>query len=200
MKRTIGKKFRYQKNIFFNLGITHQKFSCMDVKCNNNHFLNINMVVVNTEGIMELSKEIKQEKFTSEWQKLAINIMFTGSWVNTLAMRRLKTYDLTSQQYNLLRILRGQHPNPVSGQLIQARMIDKMSNISRLIEKLRIKGLLERNISSLDRRVIEVFISSQGIELLKKIDDTEKKWESNFASLSEEEAHTLNYLLDKVRG
>jgi len=149
---------------------------------------------------MKLEDEIRQKSFKSESQKLAINILYTGSWVNAIAIKRLRPHRITPQQYNILRILRGQHPKPVGGIQIKERMLDKMSNISRLIEKLRVKGLVDRQGCLKDRRAIDVTITLKGIALLDILDESENQWEKQFLSLSAEEQKTLNNFLDKLRG
>lgn len=149
---------------------------------------------------MELEKEIKQKRFRSEYHKLVLNIVYTGNWISSSNSQWLRKYALSSQQYNVLRILRGQHPNPVSGNLLKDRMLDKMSNTSRLVEKLRLKGLIERKTCKNDRRAVDIIITDAGLELLKEIDTTEEDWVGQFATLSEKETKTLNTLLDKLRG
>ena len=148
---------------------------------------------------MRLEEEIKQKSFKSEYQKLAVNIIFTHGWLNTLQKKQFDSFGITSTQYNILRILRGQHPNPASINLLKDRMLDKMSDTSRLIERLRVKGLVDRQICSNDRRKSDVKITGEGLNLLKNLDDVEKNIESIFSSLSKKEAKTVNDLLDKMR-
>ncbi len=149
---------------------------------------------------MELEKEINQKKFKNPAHKLAVNIIYTFNWLNEYQVNLLKPYDLTLQQFNVLRILRGQHPQPASVKLIRERMLDKMSDASRIVEKLRVKELVSRNTSNDDRRACEVNISKKGLDLLDRIDKAEKDFEKNFATLSVEEIDKLNELLDKLRG
>lgn len=149
---------------------------------------------------MRLEDEIKQKKFNSELNKLLINLIFTGNWVKDLNSQMLKPYGLTTQQFNILRILRGQHPNPASINLLIERMLDKMSNASRLVEKLRLKGFVERRECKKDRRQADVVITDSGLEVLKKIDQDLVAFEKKFASVvSEEEAKDANRILDKLR-
>ncbi len=147
---------------------------------------------------MRLEDEIMQKKFKSEYHKLLINIIFTGNWVNAESIKFLKQFGISPQQYNLMRILRGRHPESASITLLTERMLDKMSNASRLVEKLKKKSLVERIECPNDRRKVEVTINEKGLELLKKIDDYE--YEKNFKNLSVTEAKLLNSLLDKFRG
>ena len=149
---------------------------------------------------MKIGEEIKQEKFSSEYQKLIINVGFTSSWMQRVASCKLKDYKLTPQQFNILRILRGQQPNPATINLLTERMIDKSSNASRLVDKLVTKDLVKRQECPSDRRQVDVIISKQGLELLAKIDKEEESWLSEFKALSVSEAKELNRLLDKLRG
>ncbi|MGD9487899.1 MAG: MarR family winged helix-turn-helix transcriptional regulator [Calditrichaceae bacterium] len=149
---------------------------------------------------MELEKEIKQKTFKNEYQKMIVNIMFTHGWMNSLLSNRLKKYGISPQQFNILRILRGQYPEPARVNLLKDRMLDKMSNASRLVEKLRIKGLVDRHICENDRRAVDVVITQEGLDVLKKIDELEKEWEKQFYTLSPDEVNELNKLLDMLRG
>jgi DNA-binding MarR family transcriptional regulator len=149
---------------------------------------------------MRIEDEIKQKQFRNEYDKLIINLLYTGGWVNANNSRQLKPYRVSVQQYNILRILRGQHPNPATVNLLKERMLDKMSNASRLVEKLRVKGLVERRICEHDRRAVDVIITQKGLDLLAEIDALLNSWEEQFKALTPEEASTLNSLLDKLRG
>lgn len=149
---------------------------------------------------MKLEDEIKQKKFNNDYHKLAVNLIYTHGWLSNHQAEFFKSFDITGAQYNILRILRGQHPNPASINLLKDRMLDKMSDASRLVERLKNKGLVEREICPDDRRKVEVKITDRGIELLKKMDDLEDKFESLFANLKLSEAKMLNELLDKIRG
>ncbi len=149
---------------------------------------------------MEIEKEIKQNKFKDEIHKLMINQLITGKWITNLIAKQLKPFGITNQQYNVLRILRGQKSNYISVNAISDRMIDKMSNVSRLIDKLVDKKLVQRKINKDDRRQADIVINQKGLDLVKAIEDTEDDLKSNFKSLSEEEAKQLNDLLDKLRG
>ena len=148
---------------------------------------------------MKIEEEIKQGKFQSEYHKLAINLTFTANWLTRKVTQGLKPYKLTPQQFNVLRILRGQHPNPASINLITERMIDKMSNASRLVDKLLAKALVERTTCPLDRRQVDVKMTKKGLELLEKIDNESKNWDDNLKTLSKKEAQELNALLDILR-
>lgn len=147
-----------------------------------------------------LEAEIQQKKFSSEYHKMVLNIVYTGIWITSLNSERFKKYKLTPQQFNILRILRGQYPNPATVNLLIERMLDKMSNASRLVDKLKAKGLVERKINVNDRRACDVIITKKGLDLLDLIDEDQKKWEEPYSTLTKTEAKELNRLLDKLRG
>lgn len=149
---------------------------------------------------MKLESEIKQRKFKNEYHKAIVNIVYTYNWMIEKQTNQLKSYDITLQQFNILRILRGQHPNPATVKLIKERMLDKMSDVSRLVEKLRIKELVDRHICQHDRRNVDVFITEKGLELLKELDPKEKEMEEFMSNLDENEIEQLNIYLDKLRG
>lgn len=149
---------------------------------------------------MKIEEEIKQKKFSSETHKLIINLFYTNSWLTNLHAQFLKPFGITSQQYNILRILRGQHPNTATINLLQERMIDRMSNASRLVEKLRVKGLVGRCVSKDDRRAVDVVITEKGLNVLKEIDLLYSGFETKLQTIDNAEMKTLNDLLDKLRG
>ena len=149
---------------------------------------------------MKLEDEIVQKKFDSDYHKLTVNIFYTSHWLANLHSAALKPHNLTIQQFNILRILRGQYPEVVNLKLIKERMLDKMSDVSRLVERLREKGLVERKICPKDRRNIDVCITENGLDLLKELDKDIEKLDRLFSNLSHEEVQSLNGLLDKLRG
>ncbi len=149
---------------------------------------------------MNLGEEIKQKKFKSVYEQVIVNLLFTSNWAGSLHHKLLKPYGISQQQYNVLRILRGQYPNPASVGLITDRMLDKNSNASRLVEKLVHKELIERTVSKYDRRQRDVLITEKGLELLGKIDLEFEELEKQFTKLDVEEAKQLNDLLDRLRG
>ena len=149
---------------------------------------------------MELEKEIKQEKFRNDTHKLGVNILYTYGWVYNYMVEILKKYSITLPQFNVLRILRGSMPRPVSIKSIRDRMLDKMSDASRIVEKLRAKGMVERNVSQSDRRECEVIITQKGLDLLGRMDEEEENFDKIFSNLSQTEVVELNSLLDKMRG
>jgi DNA-binding MarR family transcriptional regulator len=149
---------------------------------------------------MKLEDEIKQKSFQSEFHRLAINVMFTSAWIQSSHLRLLKPFGLTTQQYNVLRILRGQQPNPASVSLIQERMLDKNSNASRLVDKLVAKNLIERKTCPSDRRQVDIRITSKGIELLAVMDTKLAELETSYKGITIAEAAQVSDLLDKFRG
>ncbi|MEO1518620.1 MAG: MarR family transcriptional regulator [Bacteroidota bacterium] len=150
---------------------------------------------------MKLEDSIQQKKFGSEYEKLAINILFSSSWLNQMHSEVLRPYNISWQQFNILRILRGMHPKPATVKLLTERMIDKMSNASRLVEKLKQKGLVERRSCPSDRRRVDIGITSQGLSLINQASiHMEKAIGAYLKGLDAQEANQLNELLDKMRG
>lgn len=149
---------------------------------------------------MSLEDDILQQKFASEHHKAAINILYTGSWVYSNNAARLKKHGITPEQYNVLRILRGSHPNKLMLADITNRMLDKSSNATRLVEKLRQKGCVKRDVCENNRRQVDISITDKGLALVKTIDAEEKEWVESLKNISKAEAVELNRLLDKLRG
>lgn len=150
-------------------------------------------------GSMGISEDIKQPVFKSEVNKAIINIIYTNNWLNQHQMAWFKPFGLTAPQYNILRILRGQYPNPATVNLLIDRMLDKCSNASRIVDKLEGKGLVVRKQCPSDRRAVDVIISQKGLNLLTEMDGVQQEWEKKIVGLSEEECARLNELLDKLR-
>lgn len=149
---------------------------------------------------MRIEDEIKNSKPIPIEQKTVINLMFTGNVVKEQINRSIKHFDLSIEQYNVLRILRGQKGNPANLSTIQERMINKMSNTTRLIDKLLKKELVTRHTCELNRRKVEILITEKGLSLMLDIDSTLKKSDKKATdSLSKDEMETLNSLLDKLR-
>jgi DNA-binding MarR family transcriptional regulator len=148
---------------------------------------------------MGIDKDIHQNKFRNERHKAMINLLFTYGW----AIERLKQFvseeDITHQQFNILRILRGSHPTPLSTLMIRERMIDKMSDTSRIVDRLLSKGLVKKVICKKDRRLVDVTITEKGLKLLEKLDRKQDEMDGILNNLSEKEATNLSKLLDKIR-
>lgn len=149
---------------------------------------------------MPLEDDIKQEKFETEYHKAAVNILFTAGWLHSANAKRLKPYDITPEQFNVLRILRGSHPQAMMLAEITCRMIDKNSNATRLVEKLRMKSLVKREICENNRRQVDIMITEKGLSLLSKIDKHSEEWVATLKNINKSEAQGLNFILDKLRG
>lgn len=147
---------------------------------------------------MSLNKDIKQESFKNERQKAMVNLIFTYNWTTEQLKQLFENEGLTMQQFNILRILRGS-AIPLSTLQIRERMLDKMSDSSRIVDRLVIKGLVKKITCKTDKRLVDVTITGKGLKLLEKLDSREEKMESIFHALTENEANTLNTLLDKIR-
>ena len=149
---------------------------------------------------MRIEEEIHQIKFRNGFHKLAVNIIYTHGWLIGKQAELFGKYDITGSQFNILRILRGQHPNPASVGLLKERMLDKMSDTSRLVERLRVKGLVKRELSKGDRRRVDVSITDKGLKLLGEMDKLDQSYDSIFENLNEKEAEKISEMLDKLRG
>lgn len=147
---------------------------------------------------MSIEKVVNQTKFRNEHHKMSINLIYTYNWVMEQYKKFFEKADLTPQQYNILRILRGAG-HALSTLQIRQRMLDKMSDTSRIVDRLIKKELVEKAISKNDRRLVDVTISSKGLALLEQLDAFTNEIDSPLTSLSEEEAKTMNHLLDKLR-
>jgi DNA-binding MarR family transcriptional regulator len=148
---------------------------------------------------MKLEKELSQKQFNNIYHKLALNIMFSNNWIMEGQTKILKPYQFTQPQYNVLRILRGSYPTPLTINSIIDRMLDRMSNVSRLVDKLVEKGYVNRTQSTDDRRAVDIVIMKKGLDILAEIDKKQEKWEANFTTITEDEAKQINNLLDKMR-
>lgn len=146
---------------------------------------------------MSLEKDINQPKFRNNYQKAAINILYTSNWLQQELKTFLEPAGITIQQFNILRILRGQ--SPLSTLQIRERMLDKMSDTSRLVERLIKKGLLKKQSCQKDKRLVDVTINEKGLELLVILDRDADGLDNLLSKLTQEESITLNGLLDKIR-
>ncbi|ADB36429.1 MarR family winged helix-turn-helix transcriptional regulator [Spirosoma linguale] len=150
---------------------------------------------------MSIETDIKQSTpFKSPYQRVLVNLMYTSNWIAGSQTQLLKPFKLTLQQYNVLRILRGQYPNPIKVSEITERMLDKMSNASRLVDKLLAKKLVLRTECPSDRRAVDVIITEKGLALLKQLDTHQDALNRSFQEkLTVEEAESLSLLLDRLR-
>jgi DNA-binding MarR family transcriptional regulator len=149
---------------------------------------------------MEIEKEIQNAKFINNYQKVSVNIVYTYNCLNALLKRELNLHKITNQQFNILRILKGQYPKPATINILKDRMLDKMSDASRIVDRLVQKELVTRCVNDKDRRAVDILISDKGLNLLKNIFLEDLMNNSLQNNISEEEAETLSRLLDKLRG
>ncbi|GHA63122.1 MarR family winged helix-turn-helix transcriptional regulator [Pontibacter akesuensis] len=149
---------------------------------------------------MRIEDEIHQKEFKNDYRRLMANLLFTNNWLNQQMTPFFKELGLTLQQHNVLAILRGQHPNPVCFGDIQNRMVDRNSNVTRLIDKLIEKGYVTRDICQSNRRMIEVRLTEKGTEKLQEVDAKFPQLFASFENLTTEEAVLASNLLDKLRG
>ncbi|MCY7422136.1 MAG: MarR family transcriptional regulator [Chitinophagaceae bacterium] len=147
---------------------------------------------------MGISKEIKQTTFRSENHKAMVNIIFSSNWLIERIKNFLEKEDITHQQYNILRILKGSG-TPLSTLQIRERMIDKMSDTSRIVERLLKKDLANKVVCLHDKRLVDVTITQKGLSLLERLEPNIKEMDSLVAGLNQQEAEALNELLDKMR-
>lgn len=144
-----------------------------------------------------IEEEIRQTKFSSSHQKAVVNLIFTSNWLQTRQQEFFKSFGITGQQFNILRILKGQYPKSISGTDIKARMLDRNSDVSRLLDRLVAKKLITKRTCPNDKRASDVLITDEGLALLAEINKTRKQ--DSILALSDEEARTLSDLLDKAR-
>ena len=147
---------------------------------------------------MGIEKDIQQTNFRNEFQKMGINIIYTAHWLNEKMGQILSTEDITQQQYNILRILRGSEC-PLSTLKIRERMLDKMSDTSRIVDRLIVKDLVEKTACVKDKRLVDITVTKKGLQLLEKLDALNEQIDSILKGVSEKEATTMNQILDKLR-
>ena len=149
---------------------------------------------------MGLEQDLHQSKpFTNAYRKASVNILFTHGWLLEQMKHWLKPYGITMKQYNVLRILRGAK-GPISTCIVKDRMIDRQSDVSRLVDRMVLKGWISKSISEVDKRLVELKIEDSGLLLLETISGSSNEMDKVFSNLSEEEAASLSDLLDKLRG
>lgn len=148
---------------------------------------------------MKIEDEIKQQRFVSPHQKAVVNLLYTTNWLLAKQKDVFKSYNVTLQQFNIMRILRGQHPKSISATEIKARMLDKNSDVSRLLDRMIAKGLVTKRTSISDKRAADVTLTDEGHSLLADMDKVQQKLD-NILVLSEADALQLSDLLDRSRG
>ncbi|SDZ92717.1 MarR family winged helix-turn-helix transcriptional regulator [Pedobacter hartonius] len=145
-------------------------------------------------------KETKAPRYESAFHEVIVNVSFTHNWCNDKVKQAVSPYDITSQQFNVLRILRGQFPNPSTINLIKSRMLDKMCDASRIVDRLVQKGIVIKNVNNYDKRAVDILINDKGLILLKKIDNEVSLSGILSSNITQEEAEQLITLLNKARG
>ncbi len=148
---------------------------------------------------MSIDKDIQQVKFRNAHQKAAINIIYTLGWMRERTAAIFEAEDITPQQFNILRILRGSAPEPLSTLQIRERMLEKMSDTSRIVDRLITKGLVKKLTCKNDRRLVDIMISDKGKKLLERLDTRQDEIDGVLGNLSERDANILSDLLDKIR-
>ena len=148
----------------------------------------------------KIEDAIQQKEFKDPFNKAVVNLLYTHSYLVSAQNSLFKAYGISPEQYNVLRILRGQNGEPTTVSSIQDRMLNKMSNASRLVEKLKLKDLVVRKECPADRRQVDVLITEKGLELLNMLQKIVEESNVKFVHLNDEEARQLNELLDKLRG
>ena len=148
---------------------------------------------------MGIDKDIQQAKFRNVYQKAGINLIYTLGWMKDKTKCIFDEEDITSQQFNILRILRGSFPQPLSTLQIRERMLEKMSDTSRIVDRLIAKGLVKKITCKADRRLVDVIITDKGKKLLERLDAKQDETDGVLRNLTEKEATTLSDLLDKIR-
>lgn len=149
---------------------------------------------------MGIEDQIKTSRFQDGWHKAIINILFTNNWLSNVLEDRASKKCITLQQFNVLRILRGQYPNPASNATIRERMISSTPDISRLIERIVAKGLVTRTKNKADKRAVDLLITEKGLQLLDELEADMNLSTMLSENISEDEAQLLSNLLDKLRG
>ena len=149
---------------------------------------------------MGIDQDIHQTKFRNDYQKASVNLLYTYGWITERTKEVFAAEDITPQQFNILRILRGSYPQPLSTLQIRERMLDKMSDTSRIVDRLIAKGVVKKATCKTDRRLVDVMITEKGKKLLERLDERQEELDNIMSNLSVKEAVTLSDLLDKLRG
>jgi DNA-binding MarR family transcriptional regulator len=149
---------------------------------------------------MSIEEEIQQTSFRNPKQRAAINLIFTGNWLMDRQQAFFRNFGITASQFNILRILRGRHPQKISVREIGLRMLDKNSDVPRLLDRLLTKELVSKVTCEKDKRAADVAITPAGLDLLEKLDPYITEMEKQIIGLDEDEAIMLSNLLDKLRG
>ena len=147
----------------------------------------------------KIEERLSQKKFQNPNHKIRVNLLHTASWLKGEVTKFLQPYEITQGQFNILRILRGEYPEAISTLQIRERMIDSKSDTSRMVDRLCKKNLLLKKPCTHDKRLVNVYITEDGLALLEKIDGNMEDLDAVTDNLDERELKLLNYLLDKLR-
>jgi DNA-binding MarR family transcriptional regulator len=147
---------------------------------------------------MGIEQDIQQPNFRNEFQKMGINLLFTANWLNEQIGKMLSEEGVTQQQYNILRILRGS-TTPLSTLKIRERMLDKMSDTSRIVDRLIAKELVVKNTCEKDKRLVDITLSPKGLNLVDQLDQYNERIDALLKGINESEAQMMNQILDKIR-
>lgn len=149
---------------------------------------------------MKIEDELQVTKFSSAWQRATVNVLFTASWLTLILEKRASKMNITLQQFNVLRILRGQHPHPCTNNLLRSRVIGNTPDVSRLVDRLVKKELVSRTKGELDKRSVNLLITQKGLDLLQEIEDDMMLNDFLPHRITVQEANQLSAILDKFRG
>lgn len=150
--------------------------------------------------MMKIEEAIRQPNFTDSYQKAIINLMYTANWLREEQTKLLKPYDILPQHFNVMRIIRGRHPKPVSPGEIKEVMIDKTNDLTRLLDKLEKKGWIQRRLCPANRRKMDVTLTEDGIKILQETSNAMNAFTGKLKTrFSDKEAVSLSKLLDKLR-
>ena len=148
----------------------------------------------------KIEELVKVKQFASPWHRATINIIYTNNWLNVMLEKRAGAKQITLQQFNVLRVLRGQYPNPVTNNLLKERLLTKTPDISRLVHRIVSKGLVSREKNSIDKRAVDLLITDKGLELLQEIENDMMLDDVLPENISVDDCLKLSELLDKFRG
>lgn len=149
---------------------------------------------------MKIEDELQVKKFSSDWQRATVNVLFTASWLTLILEKRASKKNITLQQFNALRILRGQHPRPCTNNLLRSRVIGNTPDVSRLVDRLVKKELVSRTKGEQDKRSVDLLITPKGLSLLQEIEEDMMLTDFLPDRITLEEAIQLSEILDKLRG
>ena len=168
---------------------------------NNPTLTSVSIVTTRKPHMPTIEQEIQQTTFTSPAHRTQLNILFTAGWINQQTMQALRPFGLSIQQFNILRILRGRRGKPATVKLLTERMLDKMSNASRLVDKLKEKGYVRRQECETDRRRVDIVITKKGLDIVGQASKAmERDVIERFSNLNSDEFAQLSDLLDRLRG